>query len=113
MQPAVLVQQPDPFDHPDWLFEVKFDGFRALAYVEAGGCELVSRKGKTYQRFTDLRECIGIDLKVDSAILDGEIVCLDDEGRSQFNDLMFPARAAAAGAEVEATGVGLVELAGL
>ena len=89
MQPAVLVQQPDPFDHPDWIFEVKFDGFRSLAYVQDGGCELVSRKGKTYQRFKDLRECIGSDLKVDSAILDGEIVCLDGEGRSLFYDLMF------------------------
>ncbi len=89
MQSAVLVQQPDPFDHPDWIFEVKFDGFRSLAYVSDGVCELVSRKGKTYQRFKDLRECIGADLSVDSAILDGEIVCLDDEGRSLFHDLMF------------------------
>ena len=89
MQPAVLVQQPAPFDDPDWIFEVKFDGFRSLAYVQDGRCELVSRKGKTYQRFKDLRECIGAGLKVDSAILDGEIVCLDDEGRSRFYDLMF------------------------
>ena len=64
MQPAVLAQQPAPFDDPDWIFEVKFDGFRSLAYVEDSRCELVSRKGKTYQRFTDLRGCIAADLKV-------------------------------------------------
>jgi bifunctional non-homologous end joining protein LigD len=32
-----------PFDHPDWVFEPKLDGFRAFAYVEAGACRLVSR----------------------------------------------------------------------
>ena len=32
-----------PFDHPDWIFEPKLDGFRAVAYVEGGGCRLVSR----------------------------------------------------------------------
>ncbi len=43
-----------PFDDPDFLFEVKFDGFRALAYVEDGHCELVSRKGHVYRRFADV-----------------------------------------------------------
>ncbi len=51
MKPMTLVRRPKPFSHPDWIFEVKFDGFRALAYVADGHCELVSRKGITYQRF--------------------------------------------------------------
>jgi hypothetical protein len=34
-----------PFDHPDWLFELNYDGFRALAYLSHGRCELISRKG--------------------------------------------------------------------
>ncbi len=42
-----LLQLRAPFDDPDFLYEVKFDGFRALAYVEDGHCELVSRKGHT------------------------------------------------------------------
>ena len=37
-----LIQFSTPFDDPDFLYEVKFDGFRALAYVEDGHCELVS-----------------------------------------------------------------------
>ncbi len=49
-----LIQIPAPFDDPDFLYEVKFDGFRALAYVEKGHCELVSRQGHTYKRFQDL-----------------------------------------------------------
>ncbi len=46
--PMKLIQIPAPFDDPEFLFEVKFDGFRALAYVQDGTCELVSRKGRVY-----------------------------------------------------------------
>ncbi len=81
-----LTQQAKPFDHPEWLFEVKFDGFRSLAYIDDGKCELVSRKDATYSRFRELRERMTLE---HDAILDGEIVCLDDQGRSQFSDLMF------------------------
>jgi ATP-dependent DNA ligase len=31
-----LARRSEPFDHPDWIYEIKFDGFRALAYVESG-----------------------------------------------------------------------------
>ncbi len=51
-----LIQVSAPIDDPDFLFEVKFDGFRALAYVEDGHCELVSRKGHTYKRFQELSQ---------------------------------------------------------
>jgi bifunctional non-homologous end joining protein LigD len=85
MTPMRLTQQAKPFDHPEWLFEVKFDGFRSLAYID-GECELISRKGITYTRFQELRDRMTLD---HSAILDGEIVCLDSQGRSQFYDLMF------------------------
>jgi ATP-dependent DNA ligase len=45
----------DAFDDPDWIFELKFDGFRSLAFVTGGGTKLVSRRGLTYRHpFTDL-----------------------------------------------------------
>ena len=47
LSPMDLLQVSAPFDDPDLLSEVKFDGFRALGYVENGTCELVSRKGHT------------------------------------------------------------------
>ena len=84
-----LVQRAEPFDDPSSIFEVKFDGFRALAYVEQGKCRLVSRKDNTYQSFTDLCAWIGQHLKAKDAILDGEVVCLDEAGRSVFNDLFY------------------------
>lgn len=83
------------FNHPEWFFEIKHDGFRALAYFQDGKCELVSRKGHIYKRFEALNAEIAAALRVRSAILDGEIVCLDKHGKSQFNSLMFrrgPAR---------------------
>ena len=51
-----LVQQTQPFDRDDWLFEIKHDGFRSLAYIEKGVCKLVSRNKYDYKRFRDLAE---------------------------------------------------------
>jgi bifunctional non-homologous end joining protein LigD len=78
----------EPFDHPDFLFELKHDGFRALAHIWDGKCELISRKRNAYKSFQDLRDNLA-KLKVQDAVIDGEIVCLDSEGRSIFNELLF------------------------
>ena len=48
LTPLNPIKQPQPFDHPDYLFELKHDGFRALAYFENSRCELVSRKDHVY-----------------------------------------------------------------
>src|ERR1700730_9738880 len=88
-QPMTLTRRAQPFSHPEWLFEIKHDGFRALAYVQAGQCQLVSRKMYVYKRFADLTEQIAASLNVQGAVLDGEIVCLDKTGKSQFKRLMY------------------------
>ena len=92
VRPMDLIQVSTPFDDLEFVYEIKFDGFRALAYVDDGRCKLVSRKGHTYKRFGERSESIAADLKVQNGILDGEIVCLDDQGRSEFYDLMFHRR---------------------
>lgn len=84
-----LFRRPDPFSHPDWVFEIKHDGFRGLAYVEAGTARLLSRRGNAYKSFGELSNWIGRHLNVEDAVLDGEIVCLDSDGRSQFNELLY------------------------
>jgi bifunctional non-homologous end joining protein LigD len=84
-----LKRHKDPFSHPDWLFELKHDGFRALAYVDNGVCRLVSRNGNAFGSFNVLCQAIGAELNCERAILDGEIVCLDESGRSQFDELLF------------------------
>jgi len=84
-----LRRHRDPFSHRDFVFELKHDGFRALAFVQNGTCRLVSRNGNDFKSFTVLNETIPKELKAKSAVLDGEIVCLDADGRSQFNEMLF------------------------
>jgi bifunctional non-homologous end joining protein LigD len=88
IEPMKLSLIPEPFDHPDWVFELKHDGFRALAYIAEGKCDLVSRENHTYKSFAELRVAIGESLHVKNAILDGEIVCFDSKGHSVFNELL-------------------------
>lgn len=89
IEPLSLMHWPAPFDHPKWLFEVKLDGFRALAYIESGTARLVSRNAHTYASFASLCAEIAATVPAGDAILDGEIVCLDGDGRPQFNELLF------------------------
>ena len=87
--PLPLTRRPEPFSHPDWLFEVKYDGFRALAHLDPSGVRLVSRNGNRFSSFAELCASLEFFLNAKSAVLDGEIVCLDENGRSQFNELLF------------------------
>jgi bifunctional non-homologous end joining protein LigD len=59
-----------PFDHPDWIFELKHDGWRALAYIEAGTCRLVSRNGNPFKGFPGLCSEIATVMR-GTAVLDG------------------------------------------
>jgi len=92
IQPIVPVRQNEPFDDPEWLFDFKYDGFRALCYLEQGRCRLISRKGNVMSRFARLAEKIAASLDADDAILDGEVVAVDETGRPQFYDLLRNAR---------------------
>ena len=87
-QPLQLGRRPEPFSHQDWLFEIKYDGFRALAHIEHGRCKLVSRNGNEFKSFRTLSESLATELKR-SVILDGEIVCLDRNGKSLFYELLL------------------------
>ena len=87
IQPMRLTRIAKAFDDPDYIFELKHDGFRAIAYIEAGECKLVSRNLKHFKSFDHLKKSLD-KLPVQNAILDGEVVCLDSNGVSQFNELM-------------------------
>src|SRR6266446_5730724 len=87
-QPMPLSRRPLPFDHPEWIFELKYDGFRSLAVIQNGRTQLISRNGNPFNSFADL--CKGLTLPLSGkTVLDGEIVCLDKRGRPQFSDLLF------------------------
>jgi bifunctional non-homologous end joining protein LigD len=84
--PLTLKRQTKPFDDPNWVFELKHDGFRGVAYIENKQCRLISRNNNAFKKFPALSEALG-KLRVKDAILDGEIVCLEERGNSQFNEL--------------------------
>ncbi len=74
-----------PFDGDDWLFEIKWDGYRAVAFVENGKVRLVSRnQNDLTPRYPELHGLAKL-IKAKSAILDGEVVALDEEGRASFS----------------------------
>jgi bifunctional non-homologous end joining protein LigD len=87
-QPLPLDRTRAPFSNPDWLFEIKWDGFRALLYSDKDGVRLVSRNGNTFKSFPDTCEGLARDLNGRRCVLDGEIVCLDSHGKPQFCDLL-------------------------
>jgi bifunctional non-homologous end joining protein LigD len=95
VQPIAPVRRTEPFDDPEWLFDLKYDGFRALCYLEQGSCRLISRKGNPMSRFDGLSEQLAASLEVSDAILDGEVIATDETGRPQFYDLLRDARAPA------------------
>lgn len=71
-----------------WLHELKFDGYRILAFIERGKkIRLVTRKGNDWTaRFPAVADALG-ELKIKNAILDGEVVSLDKQGVSNFQQL--------------------------
>jgi bifunctional non-homologous end joining protein LigD len=79
------VSCPEPFDSPDWIFETKLDGYRAIAVIDSTGkARIWSRNRLPLERkFPTIRDAAE-GLKLRSTILDGEIVALDEEGIPRF-----------------------------
>ncbi len=74
-----------PFDSPKHIFELKWDGIRALAFIEGGELKLLSRNSRNItSQFPELGP-MPQQITTDSVILDGEIVCLDDQNRPSFS----------------------------
>ena len=86
IKPMLATLVREPFDHPDWLFEVKWDGYRAIAEIQDGKVSLYSRNHIVLnQKFFPVTEALqkfGFE-----AVLDGEIVVVDDQGRPNFQML--------------------------
>jgi bifunctional non-homologous end joining protein LigD len=88
VQPIRPTPRKDPFDNPDWAFDVKYDGFRGLCYLEQGRGRFISRNGNALIRSDALGGQVAGVLDVDDAILDGEVIAADETGRPQFYDLL-------------------------
>jgi bifunctional non-homologous end joining protein LigD len=85
IHPMLATSTAKGFDDPDWLFEIKWDGYRAVAFIEDGRVRLVSRsQNDLTAQFPELGSLPQF-VEAQRAILDGEIVALDDEGRPSFS----------------------------
>ena len=82
-RPQLATLADEPFDNEDWLFEVKFDGYRCTAEIKDNKAELISRNGLSFnKKYPEIAEILGdID---NNMILDGEIVVEDSKGKSHF-----------------------------
>ena len=81
---ATLVDKP--FDEEGWLYEVKWDGYRALAFLNKGKVDLRSRNNKSFnEKFYPVYNALK-ELKL-NAVLDGEVIVANDKGISNFSDL--------------------------
>lgn len=83
ISPMLAQTAKEPFDDPDWVFETKWDGYRAIAEVHKGSVRLYSRNHQNFTTtYPDIVEAIA---KIThDVVLDGEIVALDTQGRAQF-----------------------------
>jgi bifunctional non-homologous end joining protein LigD len=73
-------------DGDGWLFEVKWDGYRALGYVRAGEARLVSRNGNDLSaRFPAIAKALAKAARSPECVVDGEVCALDERGRPSFS----------------------------
>jgi bifunctional non-homologous end joining protein LigD len=86
IKPMLATLVKIPFDHPEWIFEVKWDGYRAIAEIQAGKVSLYTRNqislNKKFFPIAESLQKFGFD-----AVLDGEIVAVDDQGLPDFQML--------------------------
>jgi|SRR4029077_9419349 bifunctional non-homologous end joining protein LigD len=75
----------EPFDSPNWIFEAKLDGFRAIVVIDSAGKAPIWSRNRLplEQKFPTRRDAVE-ELKLRSTILNGEIVALDEEGIPRF-----------------------------
>jgi len=86
IKPMLSTLIKEPFDHPDWIFEMKWDGYRAVAEISDGNVSLYSRNRVTFNRkFSHVVDSLS-KFRFE-AVLDGEIVVVDDRGHPDFQML--------------------------
>lgn len=82
--PQLATLASEPPQGADWLHEIKYDGYRAIAAVSSDRCRIYTRSGQDWtDKFAPVADALR-QLKIKSAVLDGEIVVLDEHGRSSF-----------------------------
>ena len=86
VKPMLATLVNEPFDNPDWSYEVKWDGYRALAYIQSGKVELLSRNNKSFtEKYYPIVNAMS--QWTFDAVLDGEILVIGKDGKANFSAL--------------------------
>lgn len=86
LKPMLATLVDTPFDRDGWVFEIKWDGYRAVTTIQDGKVDMISRNGTSFnEKFAPIAKALA-DFP-HTAILDGEVVALDDEGKPNFGML--------------------------
>lgn len=84
IHPMLATLVKEPFDRKGWLFEIKWDGYRAITFLQNQEVKIYSRNQELFNaRFPKIVNELK-KIAIESAIFDGEIVVLDEQGRSHF-----------------------------
>lgn len=75
------------FDDPGWVFQPRYEGVRAFAVRAAGGCEILAGRELRSERLAELAARVSAVLGAHDAVLDGDVVALDREGRPSLREL--------------------------
>src|SRR5688572_21382583 len=84
VEPMLPTLTKAPFSNPEWIFEPKWDGYRAVCYFGESVRFISRRKNDLTKRFPELQT---IQIKANSAIIDGEITAIDEDGLPRFDEL--------------------------
>jgi bifunctional non-homologous end joining protein LigD len=85
--PMLATKVGAPFSREGWLFEPKWDGYRAICFFRDGQVRFVSRNQRDLSRRFPELQTIAKSIKASSAIIDGEIVAIDEDGAQCFEQL--------------------------
>src|SRR5258706_9945261 len=85
IQPMLATLVDRAFNDDEWLFEIKWDGYRAIAFLDRDRARLVSRnQNDLTPQFPELRD-LAQHVKARQAVIDGEVAALDENGRPSFS----------------------------
>lgn len=91
VKPMLATLGKEPFDDKDWLFEIKWDGYRSIAETSKSGVRLYSRNGLSFaDAYSEVRDHLRRIKK--NMVLDGEIIALDDSGKPDFQLLQHASK---------------------
>jgi bifunctional non-homologous end joining protein LigD len=83
--PMLALSIAQPFNRADWLYEIKWDGYRAISFIEDGRVRLASRNHNDFTGQYPELQALPNYVSARTAVLDGEVVALDQEGRASFS----------------------------